>query len=123
MQDGISATLEQVFNMSTFEIRKQPVCLPKDGLKRVMKKYLIEREIPKIGTCSANNCSEAAARSNQVLCQLGPDLQWVEPFLSPDKMFYVYPAEDETLIHQHARVSEFPASTVSEISKTVAAHH
>jgi hypothetical protein len=92
-----------------------------------MKKYLIEREIPKVGTLQREQLREAASRSNQVLRQLGPDIQWVESLLTADKMFCVYLAEDETLIHQHAQVSGFPASRVTEISQTIdpttAAHH
>jgi hypothetical protein len=92
-----------------------------------MKKYLIEREIPKVGTLEREQLREAAARSNEVLRQLGPDIQWVKSFVTADKMFCVYLAVDEALIHRHAQVSGFPASTVTEISKTIdpttAAHH
>jgi hypothetical protein len=84
-----------------------------------MKKYLIEREIPKVGTLEHEQLREAAAKSNQVLRQLGSDIQWVESFLTADKMFCVYLAEDEALIHQHAKVSGFPASTVTEISRII----
>jgi hypothetical protein len=84
-----------------------------------MKKYLIEREIPSIGTLEREQLREAAANSNQVLRQLGPDIQWVTSYVSADKLFCVYLAEDEALIHQHARVSGFPATTVTEISKTI----
>jgi Protein of unknown function (DUF4242) len=84
-----------------------------------MKKYLIEREIPKVGTLEREQLREAASKSNQVLRQLGPDIQWVESFLTTDKMFCVYLAEDEALIHQHAQISGFPASTVTEISRTI----
>jgi len=84
-----------------------------------MKKYLIEREIPKVGTLEHEQLREAASKSNQVLRQLGSDIQWVESFLAADKMFCVYLAEDEALIHQHAQISGFPASTVTEISRTI----
>jgi Protein of unknown function (DUF4242) len=84
-----------------------------------MKKYMIEREIPLVGTLEREQLREAAAKSNQVLRQLGPDIQWVESFLTKDKMFCVYLAEDEALIHQHARISGFPASVVTEIGKTI----
>lgn len=84
-----------------------------------MKKYMIEREISKVGTLEREQLREAASRSNQVLRQLGPDIQWVESFLSADKMFCIYLAEDEALIHQHAQVSGFPASAVTEISRTI----
>jgi hypothetical protein len=84
-----------------------------------MKKYIIEREIPRVGTLEREQLREAAAKSNHVLRQLGPDIQWVESFLAADKMFCVYLAEDEALIHEHAKVSGFPASMVTEISKTI----
>jgi Nickel responsive protein SCO4226-like len=84
-----------------------------------MKKYLIEREIPRVGTLEREQLREAAAKSNYVLRQLGPDIQWVESYVSADKLFCVYLAEDEALIHRHAQVSGFPATTVTEISKTI----
>jgi hypothetical protein len=84
-----------------------------------MKKYLIEREIPKVGTLERDQLRAAAAKSNQVLHQLGPDIQWVESFVAADKMFCVYLAKDETIIHQHAQISGFPATAVTEISKTI----
>ena len=91
-----------------------------------MKKYIIEREIPKVGSMERDQLREAAAKSNQVLQQLGPNIQWVESFIAADKMFCVYLAEDEAIVHRHAQISGFPATKVSEISKiidpTTAAH-
>ena len=84
-----------------------------------MKKYLIEREIPRVGTLEREQLRQAASKSNSVLRQLGPDIQWVESFVAADKMFCVYLAEDEKLIHRHAEVSGFPATTVTEISRTI----
>jgi methionine synthase I (cobalamin-dependent) len=84
-----------------------------------MKKYLIEREIPKVGSLEREQLREAAAKSNYVLRQLGTDIQWVESFVASDKMFCVYLAKDETIIHQHAQISGFPATTVTEIGKTI----
>ena len=84
-----------------------------------MKKYIIEREIPQVGTLEREQLREAAAKSNYVLRQLGSDIQWVESFVANDKMFCVYLAEDEALIRRHAEVSGFPATTISEISKTI----
>jgi hypothetical protein len=84
-----------------------------------MKKYLIEREMPRVGTLEHEELREATAKSNYVLRQLGPDIQWVESFVTADKMFCVYLAEDEVLIHRHAQVSGFPATTVTEIDKII----
>ena len=84
-----------------------------------MKKYLIEREIPKVGTLEREQLREAAAKSNHVLRQLGPDIQWVESFVAADKLFCVYLANDEALIQCHAEMSGFPATRVTEITKTI----
>lgn len=84
-----------------------------------MKRYMIEREIPKVGTLQGEQLRQAAAKSNEALRQLGPQIQWVESFVAADKTFCVYLAEDESLIHRHAELSGFPASKVTEIGKTI----
>jgi uncharacterized protein DUF4242 len=84
-------------------------------MEDVMKKYMIEREIPKIGTLQRQQLQESAAKSNQVLRQLGPDIQWLESFVSADKMYCMYLAANEALIHRHAELSGFPATKVTEI--------
>jgi hypothetical protein len=84
-----------------------------------MKRYLIEREIARIGSLEREQLCAAAAKSNQVLRQLGPEIQWVESFVAADKLFCIYLAENEALIHQHAQSSGFPATRVTEISRTI----
>ena len=84
-----------------------------------MKKYVIEREISGIGTLEAEQLREAAAKSNQALRQLGPDIQWLESFVAANKTFCVYLAKDEALIHRHAELSGFPATKVTEICKMI----
>jgi len=84
-----------------------------------MKKYMIERDIPKVGTLEGEQLRKAAAKSNQVLQELGPKIQWSESFLTPNKMFCVYLAEDETIIQKHAELSGFPATKVTEIGNII----
>jgi hypothetical protein len=84
-----------------------------------MKKYMIEREIPKVGTLEGEQLRQAAAKSNQVLDQLGPDIQWLESFVATDKTFCVYLAKDEAIIHRHAELSGFPATKITEIGKAI----
>jgi hypothetical protein len=88
-------------------------------MEDVMKKYVIEREIPKVGTLEQEQLQQAAAKSNQALLQLGPDIQWLESFVAADKTFCVYLAKDEALIHRHAELSGFPATKVTEIGKMI----
>lgn len=84
-----------------------------------MKKYVIEREIPKIGSLSPEQVREAAGTSNAALAQLGPDIQWQESYITADKMFCVYLARDEKVIQRHAELSGFPATKVTEIRKVI----
>jgi Protein of unknown function (DUF4242) len=84
-----------------------------------MKRYMIEREIPKVGSLKGEQLRQAAAKSNQVLNQLGSDIQWQESYLTADKMFCVYLAENEAIIRQHADLSGFPATKITEIGTVV----
>jgi hypothetical protein len=84
-----------------------------------MKKYMIEREIPKVGTLDQEQLRGAAAKSNEVLKQLGPEIKWLESFVAGDKTFCVYMAKDEAIIRKHAELSGFPATKVTEIGKMI----
>jgi hypothetical protein len=84
-----------------------------------MKKYMIEREIPRIGSLEREQLQQGAAKSNQVLRKLGPDIQWLESFVTANKMYCMYLAKDEDLIRRHADLSGFPATRVTEIGATI----
>jgi Protein of unknown function (DUF4242) len=84
-----------------------------------MKKYMIERDIPKIGALDREQLQQGAAKSNQVLRQLGPDIQWLESFVTANKMYCMYLAANEALIYRHAELSGFPATKVTEIGKKI----
>lgn len=84
-----------------------------------MKKFIIEREIPAVGSFERQQLKEAAQKSNQVLKQLGPDIQWVESFVAADKTFCVYLAKDEQIIRKHAELSGFPANKITEVRKMI----
>jgi hypothetical protein len=84
-----------------------------------MRKYIIERDIPKVGTFEREQLRAAAAKSNEVLAQLGPEIQWVESYVAGDKTFCVYLAANEDLIRKHAEISGFPASKITEIRRMI----
>ena len=73
-----------------------------------LRRFVIERDIPKVGTFEREQLRAAAGKSNDVLRQLGPDIQWVESYVADDKTFCVYLARDEALIRKHAEISGFP---------------
>lgn len=80
-----------------------------------MRKFIIEREIEGIGDSDRPTLRRAAARSNSVLAELGPDIQWQHSYVAGDKTFCVYLAKNEELIRAHAERSGFPATIVTEI--------
>jgi hypothetical protein len=94
---------------------------PKAALESHMalRRFIIERDIPAVGSLDREQLRGAATKSNEVLRQLGPDIQWVESYVANDKTFCVYLANDVGIIHKHAEVSGFPATKVTEISKMI----
>jgi hypothetical protein len=84
-----------------------------------MRRFIIERDIPQIGTAERDALRAAAEKSNSVLAQLAPDIQWVESYVAADKTFCVYLARDEAVIRKHSEISGFPASKITEVSKTI----
>ena len=84
-----------------------------------LRRFIIERDIPKVGTFEREQLRAAAAKSNEVLQQLGSDIQWVESFVADNKTFCVYLAKDQSIINEHARISGFPATKITEIGKLI----
>jgi hypothetical protein len=84
-----------------------------------MRKFVIERQIPQIGNADPAALRAAAERSNAVLCELGPCIQWVESYVAGDRTYCVYLAEDEDVIRRHAEISGFPANAIHEIHRMI----
>ncbi|MGK9235999.1 DUF4242 domain-containing protein [Inquilinus limosus] len=84
-----------------------------------LRKFIIERDIPDVGTLEREQLRGAAAKSNDALRQIGPDIQWVESYVADNKTFCVYLARDEEVIRKHAEISGFPATRITEIRKMI----
>src|SRR6202045_1962443 len=84
-----------------------------------MRKFIIERDLPAIGSAERQALRDAAQKSNATLKELGPDIQWVENYGAADKTFCVYLARDEAIIQEHAKRSGFPANKVTEIRRMI----
>lgn len=80
-----------------------------------MPKYVIERELPGAGKMSREQLREVAQKSNGVLDTLGTKIQWVETYVSDDKLYCVYNAPSPKLIEEHARCGGFPANRISQV--------
>ncbi len=78
-------------------------------------KYVIERDIPGVGNLTRDELHAASAKSNEALDELGPDIQWVQSFVTGDKIYCVYIAPSETLVRDHAERSGFPANRIEAV--------
>lgn len=81
-----------------------------------MHRFIVEREIPSVGTLDRDQLRDAAKTSNVALSKLAPRVQWEHSYVASNKTFCVYLAEDEAAIHDHAKLSGFPASRITRIS-------
>ena len=84
-----------------------------------MPKYLIEREIPNAGKLTPVELQAISQKSCGVLQKLGPQIQWVESYVTGDKVYCVYIAPNEELVREHARQGNFPANRISEIKRMI----
>ena len=82
-----------------------------------MPKYLIERELPGAGKLNANELQAVAQKSCSVVRNLGPEIQWIETYVTDDKLYCVYIAPNEQLIRDHAKQGGFPANRISQIRR------
>jgi hypothetical protein len=84
-----------------------------------MPKYVIEREIPGAGDLSHAQLQGVAQKSCGVLADLGPQVQWVQSYVTDNKIYCVYIASNEELVREHARRGGFPANRISEVKAII----
>ena len=84
-----------------------------------MPKYVIERQMPGAGSLSKEELAAIADKSCRAIEEIGPHIQWVESFVTADKIYSIYIARDERLIREHAYLSGIPADTICEVKAVV----
>ena len=82
----------------------------------MLNRYIIERNITGVGDGSDKDLAQMAGKSNEVLNALGPKIQWVQSFITKDKVYCEYLAENEDLVREHAKLGGFPADSISKVS-------
>jgi Protein of unknown function (DUF4242) len=80
-----------------------------------MKTYLIERDIPGAGKLTPEQLKAISQKSCSVLKEMGPQIEWIQSYVTGDKIFCVYKAENEELIREHAQKGGFPANQITEV--------
>lgn len=84
-----------------------------------MPRFLIERDLPGAGRLSAEELQQVADKSCSVLRELGPQIQWVQSYVTDDKIYCVYIAPDEEMVREHAKRGGFPANRISKVSSVI----
>ncbi len=84
-----------------------------------MPQFVIERDMPGVGNLSSADLKSASQTSCSVLRDMGPDIQWVNSYVTDDKIYCIYRAPSEDLIRQHASTAGFPANSISEVRATI----
>jgi len=80
-----------------------------------MPEYVIEREMPGVGSLGPADLKTASQTSCAVLRDLGPDIQWVQSYVTADKIYCIYRAPNEDIIREHAQRGGFPANSVNQV--------
>ena len=80
-----------------------------------MPKFVIEREIPGVGNLSKDELKAVSQTSCGVLRKMGPNIQWVESFITDNKIYCIYNATDEPTVREHAKLGGFPANSVAQV--------
>ena len=84
-----------------------------------MPKYLIERDLPGAGKLTSDELQSISQKSNQVIADLGPDIRWLQSYVTDDKLYCIYVAPNEDIIFEHARCGGFPADRVARVSRMI----
>jgi hypothetical protein len=84
-----------------------------------MPKYVIEREIPGAGKLSPEQLKAISQTSCGVLSKMGPQIQWVQSYVTTDKIYCIYNAPNEEMVREHAKLGGFPANSVSQVATII----
>ena len=104
-----SASIAQTTTSSNNSTTKTPT----------MKTYLIERDIPGAGKLTPEQLKSISQKSCSVLKEMGPQIEWIQSYVTGDKIFCVYKAENEELIREHAKKGGFPANVITEVGTEI----
>ena len=86
---------------------------------KTMRTYVIEREMPGVGALSPEQLKAASQTSCNVLTEMGPKIQWMHSYVTGNKIYCVYKAENEEQIREHAKKAGFPANKISEVATII----
>jgi hypothetical protein len=101
------------------EANRRPAKISEAAKGERMPKYIIEREIPGAGYICGPDMQAISQKSATVLQGLGPQIQWVQSYVTEDKIYCVYIAPNKEMVLEHARKAGFPANSVAEVKRMI----
>jgi len=84
-----------------------------------MPKFVIEREVPGVGSLPADQIQAISQKSCSVLTNLGPQIQWLQSYVTDNKIYCIYIAPNEQLVREHARQGGFPANSIAQVRRVI----
>ena len=108
-----------VIFFTTLSAQAQKENLSIDKIQPALKTYLIERDIPGAGQLSPGDLKGISQKSCSVIKEMGTGISWVQSYVTGNKIFCVYRAENEMLLREHAKKGGFPISSITEINNTI----
>ena len=84
-----------------------------------LQRFIIERDVPAVGSLEREQLRAAVSKSKDVMHQLGPDIQWAQSYVSDDKTFCVYLASDEAIIRKHAEMAGLPVTRIVRVGRII----
>ena len=84
-----------------------------------LKTYLIERDIPEVGKLTAEQLKGISGKSNEIVAEMGPGIEWIHSYVTENKVYCVYKAENKEAIELHAQKGGFPANNITELSTII----
>lgn len=90
--------------------------MSRNKFRNIMPKYVIEREIPNAGKLTSDQLKSISQASCGVLSQLGTQIQWVNSYITNDKLYCIYIAPNEEMVYEHAKLGGFPANSVNQVT-------
>jgi hypothetical protein len=100
-------------------LREYHYFIPGKTRRSIMPKYVIERELPGAGNIGPQDMQAISQKSCGVLKELGPQIQWVESFVTQDKIYCIYIAPNREMVLEHAKMGGFPANSVAEVKRMI----
>jgi hypothetical protein len=117
--EALSASSLHRFGQEGWGYKIKPACKNQETREITMPKFVIERDIPEAGSLSSEQLQAISKTSRGILREMGPEIQWVESYVTDNRVYCVYVAPDEEAVRKHAEQAGFPANRISQVRSVI----